>query len=68
LPTPLNTPVTVTVGGVPSSISFVGIPYGLVGVAQINFQVPNGVPTGLQPVVVTVGGITSTPAYLNVTN
>ena len=38
LPAPPNT--TVTVGGVQASTPFVGIPYGLVGVTQINFAIP----------------------------
>jgi uncharacterized protein (TIGR03437 family) len=39
---------------------------GLAGVTQINFVVPAGVPAGLQDVVVTVGGVDSVPAKLNV--
>lgn len=67
LPAPIaNT--TVTVGGVPASVQFVGIPYGLVGVVQVNFQVPTGVNVGSQPVVVTVGGVASPAAILNITS
>jgi uncharacterized protein (TIGR03437 family) len=66
LPAPPDT--TVTVGGVQASTSFIGIPYGLAGVTQINFQIPSGVPTGAQPVVVTVNGISSATAYVKVTN
>lgn len=66
LPAPLNT--TVTVGGVQASTSFVGIPYGLVGVVQINFQIPSRIPTGPQPVVVNVNGVASSTAYVNVVN
>jgi uncharacterized protein (TIGR03437 family) len=47
--------------------SFIGIPYGLVGVTQINFQIPSGM-TGRQPVVVSVNGVLSATAYVNVTN
>jgi uncharacterized protein (TIGR03437 family) len=70
LPAPQG--ITVTVNGVPASTTcsnycFVGIPPSLVGVTQINFQVPN-VPAGRWPVVVSVNGVASTPAYLNVTN
>jgi len=60
--------VTVTVGGVQAPTQFVGIPYGLVGVTQINYQVPAGIGIGTQPVVVKVGGVSSAPASLNVTN
>jgi uncharacterized protein (TIGR03437 family) len=66
LPAPANT--TVTVGGVAAPTSFIGIPYGLVGVTQINFQIPSGVATGIEPVVVNVNGVTSAAAYVNVTN
>ena len=53
---------TVTIGGAEATIDFIGIPWALVGVTQINVQVPNGIPTGAQPVVVTVGGVASAPA------
>ena len=70
-PAPQN--VTVTVNGIPASTTcpascFVGIPSWAAGVVQINFLVPTGVPAGRQPVVVTVNGGSSVPAYLNVTN
>ena len=41
---------------------------GLVGVTQINVQVPNGIAAGAQPVVVTVGGVPSPPATITITN
>jgi len=64
LPRPTEA-VTVTVGGIASpQISFVGIPIGLVGVTQINFEVPSNVPTGRQPVVVTVGTVSTPAAYI----
>ena len=62
LPKPVA-PVTVAVAGVSATIQFVGIPW-LVGVTQINFQVPTSVPTGTDEVVVTVGGVASAPAKL----
>ena len=40
---------------------------GLVGVTQINYTVPGNTPVGVQPVVVTVGGVASRPANLTVT-
>jgi uncharacterized protein (TIGR03437 family) len=58
--------VTVTVGGVNAPIQFIGIPSGLAGVTQINYQVPSGLSTGPQPVVVTVGGFASQTATLTV--
>jgi uncharacterized protein (TIGR03437 family) len=66
LPQPAQT-TTVTVGDVSAPIDFIGVPPGLVGVTQINFQVPSGVGIGAQSVVVTVGGVSSAPAYLRVT-
>jgi uncharacterized protein (TIGR03437 family) len=59
-------PVTLTVGGVPAAIDFIGIPDGLVGVTQINFTIPAGAPLGPQPVVVTIGGAACVPVTLTV--
>ena len=59
-------PVAVTVGGTQAVIGFVGIPPGLVGVTQINFTPAPGTPTGLQPVVVSVGGISSQAVNMTV--
>ena len=67
LPAPTQK-TTVTIGGAEASIDFLGIPWGLVGVTQINVTVPTGIATGPQPVVVTVGGIASPPATITVTN
>lgn len=64
LPKP-ELPVTVTVGNVTAPIEFIGIPW-LVGVTQINFQVPDSVPAGTQNLVVNVGGISSPPVKLTV--
>jgi len=65
LPKP-RLPVSVTVGGQPATIQFIGIPSGLVGVTQINYTVPSGL-SGVQPVVVTVGGVASPSASITVT-
>ena len=65
LPQPLL-PVTLTVGGVPATVLFVGIIPGVAGEMQLNFQVPT-VPAGALPVVVTVGGNSSPPVSLTVT-
>lgn len=65
LPKP-QLPVTVTVGGVPAAIQFIGIPSGLVGATQVNFTIPSSVATGVQPVVVTVGTAASPAANLTV--
>jgi uncharacterized protein (TIGR03437 family) len=60
-------PATITVGGVPATINFIGIPTGLVGVTQINFTIPPTAALGKQPVIVTVGGVASAPVNLTVT-
>jgi uncharacterized protein (TIGR03437 family) len=66
LPAPVL-PVKVTVGGIAAATTFVGITPGLVGVMQINFQVPQTVGLGAQPVVVTVGTVASAPVTLTIT-
>jgi uncharacterized protein (TIGR03437 family) len=67
LPQPTQT-VSLTVGGNQAPIQFIGVPSGLVGLVQINYQVPQGITPGAQQVVVTVGGVASAPATLTVTN
>lgn len=61
--------VSITVGGitVPQPFAYMGIPNWSVGVLQINFTIPSGVPPGQQPVVVTVGGVQSLPANITIT-
>jgi uncharacterized protein (TIGR03437 family) len=60
-------PVTVTVGGKPAQVVFLGIVPGLVGATQINYVIPADAPSGSQAVVVTVGGVASPPANIVVT-
>jgi uncharacterized protein (TIGR03437 family) len=64
----LATPVTVTVGGKAATIQFVGIPPGEVGAAQINYQIPSGLAAGAQPVIVSIGGVSSPAATITITN
>jgi uncharacterized protein (TIGR03437 family) len=56
LPSPLL-PVSVTIGGIPATdISYAGAaPTMTAGVLQINVRIPDTVPSGDQPVVITVG-------------
>jgi len=56
----------VTVEGVPASITYIGVPSWSIGVLQINFTVPSVLATGPLPVIVSVGGLASDPAYLTV--
>ncbi len=67
LPSPTQT-TTITVGGKPvtTPLEFNAIIPGLVGVVQVNFTIPAGVPAGRQPVVVTIGGVPSATVYLTV--
>jgi uncharacterized protein (TIGR03437 family) len=66
LPAPVQTTI-MTIGGFGAPIDFIGVPPGLVGVVQINFEVPSGVGTGPQTVIVKVGGVASAPAQLTIT-
>jgi len=63
-PSPLL-PVTVTVGGVKAAVDFIGIPTGLL-TPQLNLTIPSSVATGVQPLVVSVGGVPSPPVNLTV--
>jgi len=56
----------VTVGGIPATVIFCGLAPGYPGLYQINLIVPINAPTGLQPMVMTLGGIVSNTATLNV--
>lgn len=67
LPAP-TAQTTVTIGGANAPIDFIGIPWGLVGVTQINVRIPNGLPAGPQPVVVTVEGVPGPAATITITN
>jgi uncharacterized protein (TIGR03437 family) len=60
-----TSPVTVTIGGVDAPVSFAGLSPGSTGLAQINATVPN-VPSGDQPIAVTVRGIASNTALITV--
>ncbi len=62
----LSARATVTIGGVDCAVSYAGAAPGLVaGGAQVNVLVSAGVPSGEQPVVLTVGGVSS-PASVTV--
>ncbi len=66
--TALPTSAKVTIGGLPASVLFIGEPSWSVGVAQINFTIPASAPLGQQPVVVTIGGVSSSPVYVTVSD
>jgi uncharacterized protein (TIGR03437 family) len=60
-------PVTVTVAGQKAPVQFAGIAPGLVGVTQINFTIPASAPVGVQPVIVSLGGIAQGQSSILVT-
>jgi uncharacterized protein (TIGR03437 family) len=61
--------VSITVGGVPvaTPFAYLGTPAWAIGLTQINFTVPANAGSGVQPVVVTVGGVASAAANLTIT-
>jgi uncharacterized protein (TIGR03437 family) len=66
LPRPLQ-PVTVTVGGVNAMIRSAVVPWGLAGVIQISYQIPEGLPVGPNSLIVQIGNIPSAAANFTVT-
>lgn len=64
LPKPVL-PVSVTVGGFAAAIYFIGVPHGMLS-TQIDVTIPPNVPSGMQPMVVTVNGVSSPPVNLTV--
>jgi len=60
---------TLTLGGMPVQVSYAGVSPGYAGLFQINFTVPSGLSAGNQPLVLKVGGVsTSATAYITVGN
>jgi uncharacterized protein (TIGR03437 family) len=56
----MNTPVTVTIGGLPATTFYSGrAPGEVFGVMQINAQVPQGIASGNVPIEVTIGSVSS---------
>jgi uncharacterized protein (TIGR03437 family) len=58
--------VAVTVGGLPATVTFAGVQSGTAGVMQVNFTIPAAAPMGVQPVVVSVGGVASSAGNVTV--
>jgi minor extracellular serine protease Vpr len=54
---------TVTIGGATANVSFSGLTPGFPGLYQINLQVPSSISAGNQPIVVSIGGVSS-PALM----
>jgi minor extracellular serine protease Vpr len=57
---------TVTIGGQTATIEYSGLAPGYVGLYQVNADVPQGIGTGMQPIIISIGGVTSKTAYLSV--
>lgn len=50
---------TATIGGMNAPVAFSGLAPGFVGLGQVNLTVPQGAPSGSQPLVLSGGGMTS---------
>ncbi len=57
---------TMTIGGQAASVSFSGLAPGFAGLYQLNVVVPANAPTGVDQVVVTIGGAVSPAANISV--
>jgi len=57
---------TVTLGGTNLPVSFAGLAPGFIGLYQVNVTIPANAPTGNQPLVITIGGVSSPSANLPV--
>jgi len=55
-------PVSVTIGGLPATVQFAAeAPNQVAGILQVNLTVPDSMPPGAAPVVLTIGGASSQP-------
>ena len=59
-------PVSVTVGGTEAFVLEMKLTANEVGTTQATILVPSSVPAGVQPVVVTIGGVSSPPVNVTV--
>lgn len=57
---------TVTIAGRPATVQFSGLAPGFVALYQVNVVVPADVPPGIQPLVVSIGGVSSQTSQLNI--
>lgn len=57
---------TVMIGGHNAPVQFSGLAPGLVGLYQINVQIPMDAPSGIQPLTVSVGGVESQTSQIAV--
>jgi len=59
-------PPTLTIGGEPTTVLFAGLTPGLVGLYQLNAQVPPDAPNGVLPLIVTQNGTAANSTLLPV--
>ncbi|HVN05787.1 MAG TPA: S8 family serine peptidase [Bryobacteraceae bacterium] len=57
---------TVTIGGQNATVEFSGLAPYYASLYQVNVDVPSGIGTGLQPIVLSIGGVTAKTGYLAV--
>jgi uncharacterized protein (TIGR03437 family) len=57
---------TVTIGAIGATVDFSGAAPYFSGLNQMNVTVPANAPSGLQPMVVSVNGVSATPVNLSI--
>lgn len=65
-PAATTTTPTVTIGGQAAPVQFSGLAPNLIGVYVLTVQVPAGISSGMQPVIVSINGVASPPSTLPV--
>ncbi len=60
------TPLGAKIDGEDATVSFAGLAPGFVGLLQMNITVPSDLPSGAYPLIITIGGASSSPATINV--
>lgn len=51
-----KTDIAASIGGVPAAVTFAGLAPGLRGYYQVNIQVPQNAPSGMQELIISTGG------------
>ncbi|MFN7993682.1 MAG: S8 family serine peptidase [Bryobacteraceae bacterium] len=55
---------TVAIGGLNAPIQYTGLAPNFVGLYQVNVTVPEGAPSGIQPITISIGGIQAAQAFI----
>ena len=58
--------VSALIGGKPADVVFAGMAPGLVGTAQVNARIPQGLAPGDQPAIITINGVPSNAGLISV--